>query len=293
MIRIAIAAAGLAFAITSSAQAETDWKRVEQALGTTGAAQPGGVYRFGLPRSDLKVTVDGVGIRPALALGSWVAFKNQGDQALVMGDLVLTEAEVNPVMKRLIEGGFEITAVHNHLLRASPATFYMHVSGHGDAVKLAETLHAALSLSKTPLAPPSASPAALTLDLDTGALDRILGANGRPAGGVYQFTIPRAETIKDGGMEVPGSMGTGTAINFQPTGSGKAAITGDFVLIAGEVNPVLKALRDHGIEVTAIHNHMLEDQPHLFFVHFWANDDAAKLAEGLKAALAQINIAKS
>jgi hypothetical protein len=170
----------------------------------------------------------------------------------------------------------------------------MHVQGNGDLVKLATVLHAALAESKTPL---SAAPAAPTapppIDLDTAAIDQTLGAKGANNGGVYQFNIPRAEPIKDNGMDIPPPMGSANAINFQPTDGGKAAITGDFVLTAKEVNPVLKALRDHGIEVTAIHNHMLDDEPHLFFMHFWANDDARKLAEGLKAALAHVNIAKS
>jgi hypothetical protein len=170
----------------------------------------------------------------------------------------------------------------------------MHVQGHGDPVKLAGVLHTALAESKTPLSTAAArSPTPPPIDLDTAAIDQALGAKGTNNGGVYQFGIPRAEPIKDGGMDVPPPMGSAIAINFQPTGGGKAAITGDFVLIAKEVNPVLKALREHGIEVTAIHNHMLDDQPHLYFMHFWANDDARKLAEGLKAALAQINIAKS
>jgi hypothetical protein len=198
------------------------------------------------------------------------------------------------VMTKLAAGGIEVTALHNHLLRNQPFTMYMHVQGNGDLVKLATVLHAALAESKTPL---SAAPAAPTapppIDLDTAAIDQTLGAKGANNGGVYQFNIPRAEPIKDNGMDIPPPMGSANAINFQPTDGGKAAITGDFVLTAKEVNPVLKALRDHGIEVTAIHNHMLDDEPHLFFMHFWANDDARKLAEGLKAALAHVNIAKS
>jgi hypothetical protein len=217
-----------------------------------------------------------------------------GDQGMVMGDLVLTMDEVAPVMTKLAAGGIEVTALHNHLLRNQPFTMYMHVQGNGDPVKLAAVLHAALAESKTPL---SAAPTTPTppppIDLDTAAIDQTLGAKGANNGGVYQFSIPRAEPIKDNGMDVPPTMGSANAINFQPTGGGKAAITGDFVLTAKEVNPVLKALRDHGIEVTAIHNHMLDDEPHLFFMHFWANDDARKLAEGLKAALAHVNIAKS
>jgi hypothetical protein len=281
---------GLAFAADDGWQA-----RVGEALGKTGSAAPGGIYRVGLPRTDLKVTLDGVELKPGFALGGWLAFAPMGDQAMVMGDLVLTMDEVSPVMKKLAEGGIEVTALHNHLLRNQPFTMYMHVLGHGDPVKLAAALHTALAESKTPLSAAAAAPAAAPppIDLDTAAIDQALGAKGANNGGVYQFGIPRAEPIKDAGMDVAPAMGSANAINFQPTGGGKAAITGDFVLIAKEVNPVLKTLREHGIEVTAIHNHMLDDQPHLFFMHFWANDDAKKLAEGLKAALAQINIAKS
>jgi Domain of Unknown Function (DUF1259) len=275
--------------------ADDDWQaQVGAALGKTGSAAPGGIYRVGLPRTDLKVTLDGVELKSGFALGSWLAFEKMGQEGMVMGDLVLTMDEVNPVMTKLAAGGIEITALHNHLLRNQPFTMYMHVQGNGDPVKLAGVLHTALAESKTPLSAGAApSPTPPPIDLDTAAIDQALGAKGTNNGGVYQFGIPRAEPIKDGGMDVPPPMGSANAINFQPTGGGKAAITGDFVLIAKEVNPVLKALREHGIEVTAIHNHMLDDTPHLYFMHFWANDDAKKLAEGLKAALAQINIAKS
>src|ERR1700751_2777575 len=277
------------------AVAAGDWQgQVGEALGKTGATTPGGIYRVGLPRTDLKVTLDGVELKAGFALGSWLAFEKMGDQGMAMGDLVLTMDEVAPVMTKLAAGGIEVTALHNHLLRNQPFTMYMHIQGHGDPVKLAAALHAALAESKTPL---SAAPAAPTpppqIDLDTAAIDQTLGAKGTNTGGVYQFSIPRAEPIKDGGMDVPPPMGSANAINFQPTGGGKAAITGDFVLIRKEGKPGLKARRDHGVEVTGIHNHMLDDQPHLYFMHFWANDDAKKLAEGLKAALAQINIAKS
>jgi len=265
---------------------------------------PGGIYRVGLPRSDLKVVLDGVELKPALALGSWLAFRRHGSgsEVAVMGDLVLTDDEVNPVMTRLAEGGVEITAIHNHLLRNQPHTMYMHVNGRGEPGKLAATLRAALEQSKTPLGggegggsqqPPAGVSTASGIDLDTAAIDRALGHKGKVNGGVYQVSVPRAETPRDDGMEVPEAMGTGIAINFQPTGGGKAAITGDFVLTADEVNPVLRALRANGIEVTALHNHMLDDQPRLFFMHFWANDDAQKLAKGLSAALEKVKIAKS
>ena len=288
-------AALLAGAPSLAFAADDDWQaQVGEALGKTGSAAAGGIYRVGLPRTDIKATLDGVELKPGFALGSWLAFEKMGDEGMVMGDLVLTEDEVNPVMTKLAAGGIEVTALHNHLLRNQPFTMYMHVLGHGDPVKLAAALHTALAESKTPLSGAAAAAAPPPpLDLDTATIDQTLGAKGANNGGVYQFSIARAEPIKDGGMDVPPPMGSANAINFQPTGGGKAAITGDFVLIAKEVNPVLKALREHGIEVTAIHNHMLDDQPRLYFMHFWANDDAKKLAEGLKAALAQINIAKS
>jgi hypothetical protein len=278
---------------TAASAADADWSKVDQALGRKGAPQAGGIYRYGLPRSDLKVTVDGVVIKPSFALGGWVAFEPAGSDAMMMGDLVLTDAEINPVMKKLLEQGLEVTAIHNHLLRTSVPVFYMHVGGHGDPAKLAESLHAALALSKTPLTQsPPATPTP-ALDLDTATLDKTLGAKGKENGGVYQFGIPRAEAITESGMAVPASMGTGTSINFQPTGGGKAAITGDFVLLGSEVQPVLKTLRQHGIEVTALHSHMVDETPRLYFMHFWANDDARKLAEGLRAALDLANLKRS
>jgi hypothetical protein len=274
---------------TAASAADIDWSTVDQALGKKGTDQPGGVHKYGLPRSDLNVALDGVTLKPALALGSWLAFQPAGSDAMVMGDLVLTDTEVSPVMARLIEGGVEITALHNHLLRTSIPVFYMHVGGHGDPVRLAETLHAALALSKTPLSQPTA-PTAAPLELDTAAIEKTLGYKGTANGGVYQFSIPRAEAISEAGMAIPPSMGTATALNFQPTGGGKAAVTGDFVLLGSEVNPIVKTLRQHGIEVTALHSHMIDDAPHLFFMHFWANDDGQRLAQGLRAALDLANL---
>lgn len=277
-----------AFALTTSA-ADIDWATVDQAIGRKGSDQPGEVHKYSFPRSDLKITVDDIPIKPALALGSWIAFAPSGPGAMFMGDLVLTDREISPVMQRLIADGVEITAIHNHLLRTSIPVFYMHVGGHGDPVKLAETLRAGLALSRTPLGAPAAVPPA-PLDLDTAAIDKALGFKGKVNGGVYQFSVPRAETISEGGMAIPPAMGTAIAINFEPTGGGKAAITGDFVLLGSEVNPVLKTLRARGIEVTALHSHMIEDSPHLFFMHFWANDDAQKLAQGIRAALERANV---
>jgi Domain of Unknown Function (DUF1259) len=278
---------------TASAQ-EIDWNKVDEALGRT-AAVSGDVHRYGFPRSDLQVTLDGVTIRPSLALGGWIAFKPMHGGAMVMGDLVLLEAEVNPVMAKLIENGLEVTAVHNHILRSTPLPFYMHVGGHGDPLKLATALRAALGESKTPLTPPAAPATPPTIDLDTAQLDQIMGVKGQANGGVYQFAVPRRDPITENGIQLtpPGPTGVATAIGFQPTSGGKAAITGDFVLTGEEVNPVIKTLRENGIEVTAVHSHMLTEQPRLIFMHFWANDDAVKLAKGLRAALDKTASAKS
>jgi hypothetical protein len=280
--------------VTSAHAQEIDWQKVDDAFGRKPAVS-GDVHRYGFPRTDLTVTLDGVTIKPALALGGWIAFKPAHGGAMAMGDLVLLETEVNPVMLKLIEGGLEVTAVHNHLLRANPATFYLHVGGHGDPAKMAAVIHDALSASKTPLAAPAAATPPPAVDLDTAQLDQIIGAKGQANGGVYQFAVPRRDPVTENGMQISpvGPMGVANAIGFQPTGGGKAAITGDFVLTGDEVNPVIKAMRANGIDVTAVHSHMLDERPRLFFLHFWAVDDALKLAKGLRAALDKTASTKS
>jgi hypothetical protein len=276
---------------TSQQPGTPDWKAVERALGKAGSMQPGDVYKVSLPRSDLKVTVAGIELKPALALGSWVAFKNNGGLTMVMGDLVLTEDEVTAVLTKLQAGGVEATALHNHVLDESPRVMYMHIHAMGDGVKIAQAIHDALALTKTPFVS-AVNNQSQDIGIDTKQLDQIMRLSGKVNGGVYQFSVARAEKIDDGGMEVPPSMGVATAINFQPTGGGKAAITGDFVLIGSEVNPVIKVLRASGIEVTALHSHMLNETPRLFFMHFWANDDAQKLASSLRAALDTTHLLK-
>jgi hypothetical protein len=272
---------------------EKSWKQVEDAMGRPGQAQPGDVMKFAMPRKDLHVVLGGVQIKPALALGSWAAFKESRGEAMVMGDLVLTEDEIEPVMAKLQEGGIQEAAIHNHLIGESPRVMYMHIASHGDAVQMAKAIHEALALSKTP-PPDTAAPATAPLDLgfDQKQVEQILGHTGKVNSGVLQVSVPRSEPITDTGMSVPPSMGVATALNFQPTGNGNAAITGDFVLLGSEVNPVLKTLRENGIAVTALHSHMLTEEPRLFFMHFWANDDALKLAKGLKAALDKTNSGK-
>jgi uncharacterized protein DUF1259 len=283
---IAFLTVGTILASASVLAQETDWQQVDTILGRKPAVSAD-VHRYGFPRTDLSVTLDGVAIKPALALGGWVAFKPAHGGAMIMGDLVLLETEINPVMAKLIEGGLQITAVHNHLLRANPPTFYMHVGGHGDPVKMAGVLRDALSVSKTPLSASSAAARPPAINLNTAQLDQTIGAKGQSNGGVYQFAVPRRDPVIENEMPIApaGPMGLATAVNFQPTGDGRAAITGDFVLAGAEVNPVIRALRSNGIEVTAVHSHMLDEQPRLFFLHFWANDDASKLARGIRAAL--------
>jgi len=292
---LVVSAALLFVPSLAAAQDATDWKAVDAAMGRPNVAQPGDVHRYNFPRSDLHVTVaapsGSVAVKPALALGGWVAMKTVTGGAVAMGDLVLTEDELEPVLTRLQQGGVEQTAIHHHLLHERPRVYYVHVHGHGDPVKIAETVRAALALTKVPPPAPSPAtpPATAPFGIDTAAIAKALGVAGRVNGGVYQVSVPRAETIRDSGMDVPASMGLSTAINFQPTGGGKAAITGDFVLLGSEVNPVIRALRDHGIEVNSLHNHMLTEEPRLFFMHFWAHADAATLAAGLRAALDQTN----
>jgi hypothetical protein len=291
----ALTASLLSLMIVGSAPAYAarmeDWSKVDQALGRQGKDFPSGVHKVGFPRSDLKITLDGTPIRAPLALGSWVALMPDHGGAMLMGDLVLTETEVGPVMRHLVAGGMEITAVHNHLLRTSIPIIYMHVAGRGDPIRLAETVHAALALTGTPLTQsptPGTSSAAPALNLKS--LERILRAKGTESGGVDQFSVPRAEVIHDHGAVVPPAMGTAIGINLESAGDGRAAATGDFVLTASEVNPVLKDLLGHGIEVTALHTHMVGDSPHLYFMHFWAVQNAEQLARGLSSALDLIHV---
>lgn len=278
---------------TAAGQAPArDWSAVEKALGRRGLVQPNDVMRFGFPRGDLEVAIGNVQLLPAFALGGWVAFHPEGAATTMMGDLVLTEAEVTPVLDRLRQDGVRVTAVHNHLLGETPRITYAHIHGHGDPARLAETVHAALVLTKTPLGqPPAVMP--VRLDLDTTAIAKALGFSGRANGGAYQVSVPRATAVREEGRVVPPAMGLATAINFQPLGGNRAAITGDFVMVASEVDAVQRALRASGISITALHSHLTEEQPRLLFMHFWAVDDATTLARGLRSALDRMAVKRS
>ena len=284
--------AGLALLVAASgtpASAQVTRTPLEAAIGRAGTPLPDGVIKFNFPRTDLTVVADGVTLKPAFALGGWIAFKTTAPgMTMVMGDLVLTEDEVDPVMLALQKGGVEQTAVHNHLLGESPRILYVHVSAHGDEARIAAAIHKAIAATKIPGA---STPSAVTAtDLDTARIAKTLGYAGKLNGPIYQVSIPRPEKISDDGVPVPPTMGTSTAINFQPLGGGRAAITGDFVMVGREVNPVIRALQGHGIRVTAIHSHMLQEEPRLFFMHYWAKGDAVDLAKGLRSALDRMSL---
>lgn len=291
---LSIAPAALPASAAEQAQGgDKEWPAVEQALSHKGAIQPGGVFRVAMPRTDLKVTVRGVEVRPGFALGSYAAFRKMGKDAMVMGDLVLLDEEVPKVMSELLEHGLTVTALHNHLNEMSPHVMYMHYSGQGDPVQLAKALREALSATGTPFGAQPARGGAEEPAIDQKQVEGVLGRTGRVTNGILQVIVGRAERISETRMELLPAMGVATVLNFQPTGDGKAAITGDFVLVASEVNKVARTLREHGIQVTAIHNHALADTPRLIYLHFWANDDAVKLARGLRAALDLTNSAKA
>lgn len=270
---------GASLATTSDA----DWKPVADILGRTGKLNDGSVYKIGFARSDLSVQTKGVTVAPALSLGSWVAFARTPDgQTMLMGDLVVTEDELASVTDAVQAGGLQQTALHKHLLEQSPPIWWTHIAGHGDAADLARAVRSALDATDTP-PPASATSGQTSLDLDTAAIDEALGRSGTIAGGVYKFFIARRDPVTMSGMLIPPSMGLATALNFQPTGNGRAAINGDFVMTAAEVQDVVQALRGGGIDIVAIHNHGFDEQPRLFYMHFWAENDAVALARTLRA----------
>lgn len=275
--------------VTNAQADEINWKSVEQVLGISGKITADGVYKFGLPRRDLQVTVEGIKIKPTLALGTWLGFKIHEEKDMVMGDLVLTEDEVNPVMDKLFKGGINVTALHNHLMDESPQVMYMHIEGHGEPIQMAKMLREALGLTKMPLTVSEPGQSS-EFPLDTKRIEQVLGYKGQFSNGVYQISVPRAKKITENDMEIPPSMGVASPLNFQPTSEGKAAITGDLVLTAEEVNPVAHALLENGIKVTALHSHMLNEKPRLFFMHFWAHDNVEKLSKGLRQALGKMNV---
>jgi hypothetical protein len=269
------------------------WQAVDTILGRPGKAFPNDVRKYGWPRADLHVIAGGVQVQPTLALGSWGGFMKTGTEGhlMTMGDLVLLPDEVNPVVRALQAGGLDVLAIHNHLIGESPQVLYVHFGGHGPSEQVAKALRSALDATKTPLAPPTTAPAPPS-EAETASFDKLqaaLARKGSMAGRVLQVAVPRAGKIEEDGMEVPPGIGMATALNFQLV-EGRVAATGDFVLVAEEVNPVIRELEASGIQVTALHSHMLRETPRLFFMHFWALDDPARVAAGLKAALGKMAV---
>jgi hypothetical protein len=269
--------------------AEPTWETIDKVFGSTGKSLAGGVYRFGWPRSDLRVSVGSVVVEPTLALGAWGAFLRMGEggEVMTMGDFVLLDSEVSPVVTALEAGGLEVTAIHNHLLNETPHVMYLHFSGLGDGAVLAKGLKSALEKTKTPASAPKTAGLTAGEEATLRRVQEALGQTGAMAGRVLQVGVPRAEAITENGTRIPPTMGMANAMNFQVVGE-RVAATGDLVLIASEVAPVARELRAHGFDVTALHSHMLTESPRLFFMHFWAVDAPEKIGEGLKAALSRI-----
>lgn len=262
-----------------------DWEKVGEALGKQGEQKKGGVYKVSFPRSDLNISVGDVQVETALSFGSWTAFKpTQNGNALVLGDLVLTGDEYNQVISKLQEGGIEQTAIHKHLPDMSTPVWWTHIKGTGDPVEMAKTINNGLTKTEMPMEAAGGG-GAEGVDLNTDKLDKIIGHKGKIDSGVYKYSIGLNQSVTTEGVELPSAMGTAIVLGFQPLGDGKAAINGDFVMTAEEVNPVIRALRENDIQVVSLHNHMLEEEPRLFFMHFWATGDATTLAEGLRAGL--------
>jgi len=287
-IQFLLLLAALALPAWLSAQG-VDSSKIDQVLGRSGE-KAGEVYKVTFPRSDLHVLVHGVSIKPGLALGSWAAFSGSDDDARVMGDLVLLGDEVGPVMAKLRASGFDITGIHNHLLGESPRVMYMHYMGHGKAADLAGSLKSALAMSKTPLGKPAASAKSETEPSFVKTIEGTLGHQGKVKGRVLAVNVPRAKSPNRHRTQIAPAEGVAKAMNFQEAGPGQVAGTGDFVLTAEEVNPVISALEEHQIHITALHNHMLTEEPRLFFMHFWAIGSSESVAQGLKAALEKISI---
>jgi len=264
---------------------QVDSTGLNNVFGKKGSVQ-GMVYKVTYPRSDLKVKVNEFSVAPGLALTSWIGILSMGNESMMMGDLVLLDTEEAAVVAKLIATGLSITAIHNHLTNEKPAIKYIHFSGSGNPLQLAGSIKSVLAITGTPLtAPVSQSQIAVP---DWSKVEAILGKSGKHNGILLQYSFARKEKLLDAGMEMPPAIGMATGINLQIDGN-MAATTGDFVLLADEVNPVVKILTENGIVVTAIHNHMLFDDPRLFMMHFWAVGDPEKLAIGLKAALDKTN----
>lgn len=287
---LAVALASLVGVTPAFAQTPADTAAISAALGRPGISMPGGVYRVNLPRTDLEVTLDGVRLRPGLALGSYAAFEPLSGKTLVVGDLCLLEREIEPVMTQLQKDGIEVTALHNHLRNETPHVMFLHFLGVGDAATLAQSLRRSLEMSGTPLSAPAPASSSPPLSFASD-VEQTVGHQGVMAGGVLSISVPRADRVTVRGMPVTPGMGVTNVLNFEDAGNGRVATTGDFVLVASEINPTVAALRAHGFEVTAMHQHMIGDDPTLYYIHWWRVGSSAEVAGGLRDALSHIRTA--
>jgi hypothetical protein len=265
---------------------------IETAIGAKGIELPDGVFMISLPRDDITVRVGNVTLSPAMALDSWVAFANMGHGAMMMGDLVLTADEMWPVQDHLQRDGINISAIHNTLIGELPQVYDLHISSDGDPVRIAGAVRAAIASARVPYnesAIYGGSSASLPYSLDVGGIDRIIGTSGMPEDGVLLYRVPRAENVTENGVAIPASFDVASVLKFQPLPDNRAALVGEFVLTGPEVNPVISALNDNGILVTATHTHMLSEEPRLFYLHIWATGDQTQLARGLRVALDRTN----
>lgn len=270
---------------TNTPKNTQDWSRIQKIFKQKGIQQ-GNTIRINFARTDLKEKINGITIDSNLALGGYVAFTPMQDHAMMMCTMVLLQKEVAPVIEKLIANNIEITGMHNHLCGEDPKIVFLHCTGHGNAVKLAKGFKSALDKTKTPMSQKTVYP---KCDINWQNVESILGFKGKKEGKLIFFSIPRADKVYQMDAEMSLPMGVGETINMQKVGN-KAISIGDFVVTAPEVNPVLKALTDNGLRVTSIHNHMLDENPRTFCLHYWGYDNPDKLAKGLKAALTNINI---
>jgi hypothetical protein len=279
----------ISMAATCFCQEKTiDAQTIEQVIGIKGKENKG-EYKISIPQNDLKVEVDGIKITPPMGLGAWVAFTSAQGGVMVMGDIILTETDLKPVQSEVIRQGLTITAIHNHFVRNHPNILYMHIGGMGNTKLMAGKVKAVLDAIKQSRGhdPASAPAESVANTIDSKMLDGIIGAKGEMSNGVYKYIIGRPDVnLKEHGVSISTYLGFNTWAAWQGTPD-RAAVAGDFAMLEDEVAPVIKTLIENGIEIVAVHSHMVHEQPRIIFLHYWGIGNAEQLAKGFKAALAQ------